>query len=318
MTSYLQAGHRWNVRRAFQQQQSMNRTIATTTPKRQRFEISSIKSWRSIYLRRTRARGNYQHGLYDKQMALWRPQRYEDRLDRKDRHCRLPGKPRPGILTERKFKYRPRLQDVSVKSPFFFTLLYIDSSRSTPEDELPQPRAEDLDYYTKVFLLGAIHGPEPITTNTGLGSVFLSATDAAKLTERERFRLVKDLPAADHLSLFMVSRADGDVAATCIVYAELGSIHIYIAKNETALEDEHHMLRLMGLCSGDVRRRYQDFPAFAYKALEFITPFCNGKGCGVCLSFLLPFRTMCGWFTRSRQPHRDINIQKNKEYSPGK
>jgi hypothetical protein len=125
--------------------------------------------------------------------------------------------------------------------------------------------------------LGAIHGPEPITTNTGLGSVFLSGTDAAKLTERERFRLVKDLPVADHLSLFMVSRADGDVAATCIVYAKLGSIHIYIAKNETALEDEHHMLRLMGLCSGDVRQRYKDFPAFAYKAFEFITPFCNGK-----------------------------------------
>jgi hypothetical protein len=87
--------------------------------------------------------------------------------------------------------------------------MYIDSSRSTPEDELPQPRAEDLPYYTKSFLLGAIHGPEPITTNTGLGSVFLSGTDAAKLTERERFRLVKDLPVADHLSLFIMFYSTG-------------------------------------------------------------------------------------------------------------
>jgi hypothetical protein len=75
----------------------------------------------------------------------------------------------------------------------------------------------------------------------------------------------------------MVASADGDVAATVIHYAKLGSIAVYIAKNETSQHDEHQMIRLMGLCAGDLHARYEDFRDFALKGLAFTIPFCNAK-----------------------------------------
>jgi hypothetical protein len=126
-----------------------------------------------------------------------------------------------------------------------------------------------VDYYTKVYLLSLIHGPIPVGTSTGRGKVFLSQDDVARLPERDHSRMEKDLPLADHLSLFMVARAEGDVASTCIHYSQLGRVTIFIAKNETSIADEIQMQRLLGLCSGDVSR-YKDFKDFALKGLGFI------------------------------------------------
>jgi hypothetical protein len=147
---------------------------------------------------------------------------------------------------------------------------------SSIEKEHDVTESEDVDYYTKVYLLSFIHGPIPVGTSTGRGKVFLSQDDVARLPERDHSRMEKDLPLADHLSLFMVASAEGDVASTCIHYSQLGRVTIFIAKNETSIADEIQMQRLLGLCSGDVSR-HKDFKDFALKGLGFIATFCQGK-----------------------------------------
>jgi hypothetical protein len=52
--------------------------------------------------------------------------------------------------------------------------------------------SDDIDYYTKVYLLGMIHGPIPVGANTGAGSVFLSPNEVSKLPERGRIRTRKE------------------------------------------------------------------------------------------------------------------------------
>jgi hypothetical protein len=74
------------------------------------------------------------------------------------------------------------------------------------------------------------------------------------LPERDHLRKEKDLPLADHLFLFTVTSAEGDVAATCIHYSQLGGVTRFISKNETSIAYEIHMQRLLGLCSGDAAR----------------------------------------------------------------
>jgi hypothetical protein len=136
---------------------------------------------------------------------------------------------------------------------------------------------EDVEYYTKVYLLSAIFGASPITTTTGNDQVFLSPKLIEKLPERLRLGINKDLPLANHLSLFMVKRANGDVAATNLHYPKLGSITITIAKNDTNEEDFRQMQRLLGLCHGNVQQKYQNSIGFAVKGLSFIIPFCKPK-----------------------------------------
>ncbi|KAA8905690.1 hypothetical protein FN846DRAFT_950269 [Sphaerosporella brunnea] len=99
----------------------------------------------------------------------------------------------------------------------------------------------------------------------------------AELPERLQLKINKDLPLANHISLFMVRHANGDVAATNLHYPKLGSVTITIAKNDTNEEDARQMQRLLGLCHGNVQQRYQDCVGFALKGLSFVIPFCKPK-----------------------------------------
>lgn len=136
---------------------------------------------------------------------------------------------------------------------------------------------EDIDYYTKVCLLSKIHGPSPVSSVTGLGDVFLGPSSIESLRTREKILFAKDLPLADGIALLMIARPEGNVAAVSITYPRLGTAKIVIAKNKTSSEDELHAHKLMGLCTGNMTDRHQDFIIFSARALRFIIPFCEGK-----------------------------------------
>jgi hypothetical protein len=63
---------------------------------------------------------------------------------------------------------------------------------------------DDIEYYTKVYLLSAIFGASPITTTTGNDRVFLSHKLIEELPDRLQLGINKDLPLANHLSHVMV------------------------------------------------------------------------------------------------------------------
>jgi hypothetical protein len=162
---------------------------------------------------------------------------------------------------------------------------------SSIEKEHDVTESEDVDYYTKVYLLSFIHGPLPVGISTGRGKVFLSQDDVARLPERDHSRMEKDLPLADLLSLFMVASAEGDVASTCIHYSQLGRVTIFIAKNETSIADEIQMQRLLGLCLALQRlQRFCLGVTFVFSVI-----FAGCKFIGVCFPLKCDFWEFYGF-----------------------
>jgi hypothetical protein len=135
----------------------------------------------------------------------------------------------------------------------------------------------DPEYYTKLALVSHILAGAPASTTTGEGTVFLNEMAANKLDRFDQRRQLKDLPLANALALFMVAKAESDVVAVFLHFPNFGRCRVIVAKNDTTLEDEKHMARILGLCYKHTANDYPNLEDFMRSGLEVIVPFCKAK-----------------------------------------
>jgi len=133
----------------------------------------------------------------------------------------------------------------------------------------PAVNIEDSIYYMKCQILSHLTPSEPIP-----GSAHIPSESG---TAAEQYRINNDLALADHLSLFMVSEAHGDVCATYISHPGLGHLTFYVAKNQVKEADKEHLTRLIGLCQGGFLDRWPDYSRFQEAAMALLINFCEKK-----------------------------------------
>jgi hypothetical protein len=94
----------------------------------------------------------------------------------------------------------------------------------------------------------------------------------------EERRFEKDLPLADALALFMISKESGDVAACHLHLVRAGHYKLFVTKNQTDRAAEIHLSKLFGLCWERMNGRFeQNFKDFRIRALQILTPYCIQK-----------------------------------------
>ena len=97
-----------------------------------------------------------------------------------------------------------------------------------------------------------------------------------QLSEFWWIRAKVDLPLADSLALFFVKHPQSDVAAATITYPAAGHAHVFIAKNLVVEDDSMHAMMLLGLMSGDLKKRHGGFHSFATHGLtKVLLPYCR-------------------------------------------
>ena len=130
---------------------------------------------------------------------------------------------------------------------------------------LTETEYRKVQHYGRLYLLQEVLKGRPTTIKRSITSLFAPSIEASKLsnppaTEAE-CRLVeqeKILRLADSFALFLVREKFGDVAATFIQTKKMGHYHIHYAKNEIRMLDNVQVARLLGLCSGNVVKRYNN------------------------------------------------------------